>query len=42
VVTEKLKTHKLPGTDQIPAELMKAGLGQFVLRSINILILFGI
>jgi hypothetical protein len=37
--TEKLKTHKLPGIDQIPAELMKAGL---VLRSTNILIPFGI
>jgi hypothetical protein len=25
LATEKLKTHKSPGIDQIPAELMKAG-----------------
>ena len=25
VATEKLKNHKSPGTDQIPAELIKAG-----------------
>jgi hypothetical protein len=31
---EKLKRHKSPGTDQIPAELIKAG--QFILRSINL------
>jgi hypothetical protein len=35
---EKLKRNKSPGTDQIPAELIKAG-GR---RSINLLILFGI
>jgi hypothetical protein len=38
---EKLKRHKSPGIDQIPAELIKAGVGQFILRSINF-ILFGI
>jgi hypothetical protein len=32
----------LPGVDQIPAELIKAGVKQFTLRSINLLILFGI
>jgi len=26
---EKLKSHKSPGIDQIPAELIKAGVGQF-------------
>jgi len=25
LVIEKLKSHKSPGTDQIPAELLKAG-----------------
>ena len=25
MATEKLKSHKSPGTDQIPAELIKAG-----------------
>jgi len=25
LATEKLKSHKLPGTDQIPAELIKGG-----------------
>jgi hypothetical protein len=34
---EKLKSHKLPGTDPIPAELIKAG-G----RSITLLLLFGL
>jgi len=34
---EKPKRHKSTGIDQIPA-----GVGQFVLRSINLLILFGI
>jgi hypothetical protein len=38
----KQKRHKSPGTDQIPAELIKAGIEQLVLRSINLLILFGI
>jgi len=34
---EKPKRHKSPGIDQIPA-----GVGQFVLRSTDLLILFGI
>ena len=40
--TEKLKIHKSPGIDQIPAEMIKAGVEQFALRSVNLLILFGI
>jgi hypothetical protein len=39
---EKLKSHKSPGIDQIPAELIKAGLGQFAVRFINLFLLFGI
>jgi hypothetical protein len=42
MATEQLKRYKSPGTDQIPAELIKAGVGQFALISINLLILFGI
>jgi hypothetical protein len=42
MASDKLKRHKSPGTDQIPAELIKAGVEQLVLRSINLLILFGI
>ena len=37
----KLKSHKSPGNSQVPAELIKAGVEQFALRSINSLILFG-
>jgi hypothetical protein len=40
--TEKLTTYQSPGIDKIPAELIKAEIGQFILRSINLLILFGI
>ena len=29
LVTEKLKSHKSPGIDQIPAELIKAGVRTF-------------
>jgi hypothetical protein len=29
LATENLKSHKSPGIDQIPAELIKAGVGQF-------------
>jgi hypothetical protein len=36
MATEKLKRHKSPGTDQIPADLTKAGVKQCVLRSINL------
>jgi hypothetical protein len=39
---EKLKRHKSPGIDQIPAELIKARGRTIYLRSINLLILFGI
>jgi hypothetical protein len=39
-VTGKLTRHKLPGTDQIPAELNEAG--KLALKSINSLILFRI
>jgi len=39
---EKLKNHKSPGIDQIPAEMIKAGVGQFAVRFINLLFLFGI
>jgi hypothetical protein len=39
---EKLKRYKSPGTDQIPAELLKQEVAKFALRSINLLFLFGI
>ena len=39
---EKLKNHKSPGIDQIPAELIKQGVGQFAVRFIILLFLFGI
>ena len=42
MASEKVKRHKSLGIDQIPAELIKAGVEQLVLRSINLLILFGI
>jgi hypothetical protein len=42
VALEKLKSRKSPGIDQIPAELIKAGLEQLAMRSINLLFLFGI
>jgi len=38
----KLKSHKSPGIDQIPAELFKTELEQFTMKSINLLFLFGI
>jgi len=39
---DKLKSHKSPGIDQIPTELIKAGrLEQFTWRFINLLFLFG-
>jgi len=41
MANEKIKRHKAPGIDHIPAELIKA-IKQFALRSINLLILFGI
>ena len=36
LVIEKLKSHKSPGIDQIPAELIKAGVEQFAMKSINL------
>jgi hypothetical protein len=42
VATEKLKSHKSPGVDQIPAEMIKTGVEQFAVRSIDLLILYGI
>ena len=38
---DKLKSHTSPGIDQIPAELIKAGVEQFTWRFINLLFLFG-
>jgi hypothetical protein len=38
---EKLKSRTSPGIDQVPAEL-RQGIGQFALRSINLLFIFGI
>jgi hypothetical protein len=35
---EKLRSHRSPGIDQIPAELIKAGVEQFAMKSISILI----
>jgi hypothetical protein len=39
---EKIKSHKSPGTDQIPAEQTKAGGRTFHCESISLLFLFGI
>jgi hypothetical protein len=39
---EKLKRHKSPGIDKFQQNWLKQEVGQFVLRSINLLILFGI
>jgi hypothetical protein len=36
MVTEKLKRHKSQGIDQIPVELIKAEVEQFVLSSKNL------
>ena len=38
---EKLKSHKSPGIDQIPAELINVGVEHCGWRSINLLLLFG-
>jgi len=38
---DKLKSHKSPGIDQIPAELIKAVGRTICLRFINLLLLFG-
>ena len=37
----KLKSHKSPGIDEIPAKLFKAGGGKFAWRFINLLFPFG-
>ena len=37
----KLKSHKSPGIDQIPSELIKAGVEQFAWKFINLSLLFG-
>ena len=37
---DKLKRHKSPGIDEIPAELIKAGVEKFAWRFINLLFLF--
>jgi len=42
LATEKLKSRKSPGIDQIPVELIKAEVEQFPMRSINLLFLSGI
>jgi len=39
---EKIKRHKAPGVDQIPAHFIKTGLEKFTLGFINLLILFEI
>ena len=41
IAIEKQKRHRSPGIDQIPAELIKAGAKKSTLRSLNLLILFG-
>jgi len=38
---DKLKSHKSLGIDQIPAELIKAGVEQFAWGFMNLLLLFG-
>ena len=38
---DKLKSHKSPGIDQIPAKLIKAGVEQFAWRFINFFLPFG-
>jgi hypothetical protein len=42
IATEKLKKYKSPGIDQILAEPIQAGGKHYVLRSTNLLIVFGI
>jgi hypothetical protein len=38
----KLKSYKSPGTDQIPAELIKAGVKYYILRYTNLFVPYGI
>jgi hypothetical protein len=42
IAVGKLKSYKSPGTDQIPAELIKAGVKPYVLRYTNLFVLYGI
>ena len=42
MVIAKLKRHKLPGIDQIQAQLIKQGVERFAMKYVNLLILFGI
>jgi len=42
LVIEKLKSHKSPGIDQIPVDIIQAWVEQFAKRSTNLLLLFGI
>jgi hypothetical protein len=42
VAIEKLKSHKSPGIDQTPAELLKAGGRTFRCAIHKLIILFGI
>ena len=42
MAVEKLKRFKSPGIDQIPSEFIKAGVRHITLRSIKLLIHFGI
>ena len=39
---QRLKSHKSPGIDQIPEELINAGVVKFAERFINLSLLFGI
>ena len=41
LASEKVKSHKSPGIDQIPAELIKTG-GRTICSEINLLFLFAI
>jgi hypothetical protein len=38
----RLKSYKSPGTGQIPAELIKAGVKHYVLRYTNLFVLYGV
>jgi hypothetical protein len=42
IAIRKLRSYKSPGTDQIPAELVKAGLKHYILRCTNLFVLYGI
>jgi hypothetical protein len=41
IANAKFRKCKLPGSDQIPADVLQAGLKPYYLRSINSLLLFG-